>query len=358
MAEDTFKEDKTETGTAKKREKAREQGSALMSQEVNTVVVLLFSALILSVVGSYMLDHFLLTYKISFRLLSTFRISPDNLIEILTMYIYLFLKTTAPFLVLIMIFGVGASYCQVGWMVAWKSMEPKWDKLKPKFKELNPFKGEKLVKLLISVAKLCVIGPIIYYTIEAEIDNFIPFVDQHIYFFWVFIMKLAFKVVIRISIILIFLAAADYAQQWWKFEENLKMTKDEVKQEKKDQEGDPAIKSWQRTQRFKMFQKFMLSKVPEADVVITNPTTYAVAVKYDDLSMNAPKVIAKGMRKMAEKIKDIAKKHNIPIVENKPLAQALYKEVEVSQEVPASFYKAVAEVLAYVYNLKNKKIHV
>ena len=247
---------------------------------------------------------------------------------------------------------------QIGWLWTFKPLAPKWSQIKPKLSKLNPLKKDKIIDLFISIGKLLVIGSIVFYTIKGELFNFIPYVDKPLYYTWVFIMKLVFKVVVRVSIILIFLAVADYFKVWWKHEEEIKMTKDEVKQERKDIEGDPAIKSWQKSQRFKQFREFMMAKVPEADVVITNPIHYAVAVKYDELSMNAPQVVAKGMRKMAEKIKEIAKEHDIPIVENKPLAQALYNDVEVGQEIPATFYKTVAEVLAYVYKLKNKRVKV
>ncbi|MBN1520919.1 MAG: flagellar biosynthesis protein FlhB [Candidatus Aureabacteria bacterium] len=358
MPEDVFKEDKTERATGKKRQNVREQGNVVMSMEVNTLAVILFTSLILYAFGSYILNNFLNVYKTSFALASTFRVTPLNIPKLCFEYIIYTSLILAPVLFFVLFFGITTSLLQIGWLWTFKPLRPKWNKIKPDIKKLNIFKAEKLMMLLVDLAKLAVIAPIAFYTVKGELHNIIPFVDKPIFYTWVFVMKLGFKVVLRVCIVFIFIAAADYVWKWWKHEEDIKMTKEEVKQERKDLEGDPKIKSWQKRQRFEMFRRFMMAKVPEADVVITNPTLFAVAVKYDELRMHAPQVIAKGMRKVAERIKEIAREHDIPIVENKPLAQALYHDVDVGQEIPASFYKAVAEVLAYVFKLKNKKVRV
>ncbi len=358
MAEDSFKEDKTESATAKKRTDMRDKGQVMQSQEVNTVIVLIFSALILYLLGNYYLARFFYLFRTSFSLATHFRITPLNLPSIFTNFSILLATILLPFFALILIFGVGASFAQVGWIFSPSALELKWDKIKPKFDKLNFFKMDKVVDLATSLGKLCIIIPVVYFSLTAELHKILPLADAPLILCWIFIMKLVFTIVMRVSVLLIFMAAADYAWKWWKHEEEIKMTKEEVKQERKDQEGDPKIKGWQKSQRMKMMRQFMLSQVPEADVVITNPTTYAVAVKYNDMSMNAPQVIAKGMRKIAERIREIAKAHDIPIVENKALAQALYNDVEIGQEVPSSFYKAVAEILAYVFKLKDKKVHI
>jgi flagellar biosynthetic protein FlhB len=169
-----------------------------------------------------------------------------------------------------------------------------------------------------------------------------------------YIFKVIFKIYLWVSAAMILLAALDYAFQKWQFEEKLKMTKQEVKEEFKRTEGDPQIKSRIRRVQLEVARRRMMQEVPKADVVVTNPLHLALAIRYDSVIMNAPQVVAKGAGHLAERIKALAREHNIPIVENKELAQDLFKMVEINDDVPSVFYHAVAEVLAYVYRLKGK----
>lgn len=355
MAEDVFKEDKTEPATGKKRAKLREKGSVIQSPEINHVAILLVAALALYALRHYMMNNFLDLYRVFFAMAPRYQLSPANIRILTTQILIIFAKLIGPFSIILMVIGVAASYSQIGWLWTFEPLSPKWSQLKPKFSQLNFFKKDKVINILINLGKLFIVAPIVYKTVKAELANFIPLVNCSIYDSWVFVMMLGYKIVLRVCILLIFIAAADFAWKWWKNEEEIKMTKEEVKQELKDQEGDPQVKGWQRKSRMEIYRRVMMTKVPEADVVITNPTEYAVALKYDELDMKAPQVVAKGMRKLAQKIKEIAKEHGVPIVENRPLAQALYHDVELGDEVPAPFYKAVAEVLAYVFNLKKRK---
>jgi flagellar biosynthesis protein FlhB len=355
MAEDVFKEDKTEKATGRKRSKLREQGNVVQSPEINHMAVLLMAALALYALRHYMMNNFLELYRTFFAMAPRYQLNQANA-NILTIQILItYVKLLGPFAIIIMIIGTAASYSQVGWLWTTEPLSLKWSQLMPKLSALNFFSRDKFINLLVNMGKLLIVAPIVYKTVKSELANFIPLVNCTVYDTWVFVMMLGYKIVLKVCILLIFIAAADYAWKWWKNEEEIKMTKDEIKQELKDQEGDPQIKSWQKKARFEVFRRIMMTKVPEADVVITNPTEYAVAIKYDELAMKAPQVVAKGMRKLAQKIKEIAKEHGVPIVENKPLAQALYYDVELGEEVPAPFYKAVAEVLAYVFNLKKRK---
>ncbi len=160
---------------------------------------------------------------------------------------------------------------------------------------------------------------------------------------------------IRVAAVLFIISVFDYAYQIWEFEKKLKMSKQEIKEEYKMTEGNPQIKSKIREKQRQMSLRRMMTEVPKADVIITNPTHFAIAIKYDAAKSEAPMVLAKGKDLIAQKIKEIAKDNKVPIVENKPLAQALFKTVDIGEMVPAELYKAVAEVLAFVYNLKNKK---
>jgi flagellar biosynthesis protein FlhB len=355
MAEDVFKEDKTEKATGKKRSSLRQKGQVIQSPEINHVAVLLIGVLVLYALRHYMMNNFLDLYRVFFYMAPRYQLNIANASTLTIQILITYVKLLGPFSIIIMIVGVGASYAQVGWLWTFEPMRPKWGQLQPKLSQLNFFKKDKFVNLLVNLCKLFIVAPIVYKTVKSELANFIPLVNCTIYDTWVFVMMLGYKIVLRVCILLLFIAAADYAWKWWKHEEEIKMTKEEIKQEHKDEMGDPTVKSWQKKRRFEVFRRIMMTQVPKADVVITNPTEYAVALKYDELAMRAPQVVAKGMRKIAQKIKEIAREHGVPIVENKPLAQALYHDVELGEEVPAPFYKAVAEVLAYVFNLKKRK---
>jgi flagellar biosynthetic protein FlhB len=196
------------------------------------------------------------------------------------------------------------------------------------------------MELFKSCAKLAIVGVIAYWTVRGEMERFLTLGGLDVSGIALYILKVILKIFLRVCVVMIFLAALDFAFQKWQFEEQLKMTKQEVKEEFKRSEGDPLIKSMQ--------------EVPKADVVVTNPLHLALAVRYDSAAMNAPHVVAKGAEAIAERIKALAREHNIPIVENKELAQNLYKIVEIGDEIPSDLYQAVAEVLAYVYRIKGK----
>jgi flagellar biosynthetic protein FlhB len=204
-----------------------------------------------------------------------------------------------------------------------------------------------------SLLKLTIVGGVAFLTVKGEMKNFALLGDMELNLIFVYIFKIFFKIFIRCSLAMIILVIIDYAFQRWEFENRIKMTKQEVKDEFKKSEGDPLIKSRIKSIQMEMARKRMMQDVPDADVVITNPTRLAVALRYDSSTMNAPKLVAKGSRKIAEKIKDVASEHGIPILENKELARNLYSLVEVGQEVPPALYQTVAEVLAYIYRLKS-----
>jgi flagellar biosynthetic protein FlhB len=231
--------------------------------------------------------------------------------------------------------------------------------LAPKLSKLNPFIGIKkfisknaLVELLKSIFKVIVLGYVGYITIKEEFGNIPLLVDMDGWHTMTYMGKTVFKILIRTSWVLIILSVLDYLFKIYEHEENLKMTKEEVKEEMKEAEGDPQIKSRIRSLQMEMARRKMM---PDADVVITSPTTYAVALKYDREKASAPLVVAKGAGLIADKIKSIAKEHNVPIVEDKPLVRTLYRLVDIGKEVPVEHYHAVAEVLAYVFQLRAKR---
>jgi len=207
--------------------------------------------------------------------------------------------------------------------------------------------------LLKSLGKIAIIGSFVYSSYTANLTVFPNMVHGTIQEATAAIFNICFALAIRAAIALVILGFADYVYQWFAYEKSIKMSKKEVKDEYKMTEGNPEVKGKIRQKQRELSQRRMMSNVPQADVVITNPTHYAVALKYDENVADAPVVVAKGMNLIAERIKEIARENNIPMVENKPVAQALYLTVEIGQKIPAELFAAVAEILAFVFRLKN-----
>jgi flagellar biosynthetic protein FlhB len=206
--------------------------------------------------------------------------------------------------------------------------------------------------------KLCIVGYVAYVTVKGEIDGLPSLMDRSIGDITVYIGEISFRIILRTSWVLVVLAVLDYAYQRWEHEKGLKMSRQEIKDEFRQTEGDPLIKARIKRIQREMARKRMMAKVPKADVVITNPDHIAVALEYDQMKMSAPVVVAKGAGFLAERIKELARQNNVPVIENKPLAQVLYKMVRVEEVIPENLYRAVAEVLAYIYGLKEKRVAV
>jgi flagellar biosynthetic protein FlhB len=238
---------------------------------------------------------------------------------------------------------------QVGWKVSTKTMEPKLSKFNP----INGFKRilskDSLFELLKSLIKVGIIVYIVYSNLKDEANNIFILYEISLNQAIVLVGEIIIEVGLEISIVFIFVGLADMFYQKWKFAEEMKMTKQEVKDEYKNTEGDPQIKGRIRQKMREASQRRMMQDVPKADVVITNPTHFAVALKYDAEVSRAPIVVAKGEDFLAQKIKEIAKENKVPLVENKPLARMLYHNVDIGAEIPPELYQAVAEVLAMVY---------
>jgi flagellar biosynthetic protein FlhB len=225
---------------------------------------------------------------------------------------------------------------------------------------LNPLNGIKklgfsqgaMIELTKSIFKVTIVGVIGYFAVKQLIENSVQLVDGSPQDVFSSMGSGAFALSMKISSAFIVLAAVDYYAQRKKFQRDTRMSKQEIKEEHKRDEGDPAIKGRMRREMIKRHRRRMMANVPKADVVVTNPTHYAIAIRYDAKKMAAPKVLAKGKDLIAQKIKEIAAEHNIPIVEDKPLAQLLYKTVEIDEQIPPDLFKAVAQILAYIYQMK------
>jgi flagellar biosynthetic protein FlhB len=348
------KESKTEQPTPKRRNQARQDGGVARSQDLNSAIVLTIGSIMLIWSGSMMFSRMAEVMRAIFRESATTEITVDVLPIYLSQGIQAIAEILGPLFLGIMVAGFLVNVAQVGFKVSLKSA-------KPKLERMNPLKGFKrffsvrsLVELAKSFLKLILIGGVIYLTIKGAADRIYSLTDVPIETLGGVMGSIMSHVFLMASLSLLIIGAADYVYQKYDFEQSLKMTKDEVKEESRQAEGDPKVKSKIREIQFRSALKRMMKAVPEADVVITNPTHLAIAIKYDREKAGAPVVLAKGQRKVAERIREIAFEHNIPIIENKPLAWALWKSVEIGEQIPVELYKAIAEVLAYVYRLKNK----
>lgn len=348
------KDEKTEPATDKRREESREKGQVVKSREVTSVAVLVAGVVYFSFLSGQMGTTLMNLTRFFFTEAAFGDDSKENLFRIFMEAAQGVGWAIMPLLGVVVIFSLASQIFQFGFLFSPKAMMPK-------FSKLNPWEGAKRLvgkqgwmDLFKSLAKVALVSYVGYITI-VEVWTYLPHFSQMTASeFLNDFTSIALKIAIRCAAVLIFLAGLDYAFQRYSHEQNLKMTKEEVKQEYKQREGDPMVKGRIRQVQREISRKRMMSSVPEADVVITNPTHFAVAIQYDREHMEAPVLVAKGRGFIAQKVREIAKENDVPVVENKPLARGLYKAVQVGQAVPAEFYKAVAEVLAYVYTLKNK----
>jgi flagellar biosynthetic protein FlhB len=262
----------------------------------------------------------------------------------------------APFLLGVAAAAILSNYVQVGSLFSWEAVQPDFSKVNP-WKGLSRlFSKQAAAELAKSIAKLMIIGWVAFVTIQKEWENIVALWNQEVGQIFQYIGRVSFNIFLKTVLIMVVLAGLDYAFQRWSHEKSLRMTRREVQDEFKQTEGDPMIKSRIRSIQRELARRRMMAEVPKADVIITNPTHLAVALQYQYKSMNAPKVVAKGAELVAEKIKEIARGHRVPLVENKPLAQTLYKTVDLGQTVPSSLYQVVADILAYVYRLRGKSV--
>jgi flagellar biosynthetic protein FlhB len=356
MAEESF-EEKTEQPTPKKRQELKEKGEVAKSKELPSVAVLLAALISLSLFGSFMYNHVQIIMKEAFSLPSIHNFNIPEFLKFAQNIIGRFIILLSPVFAAIFITAILSNIMQVGFILSGESITPKLSKISPIKGIERLFSKQAFMEFMKSLLKLIIVSGVAFLTVKGEMNNFALLGDMELNSIFVYILKIFFKIFIRCSLAMIILVVIDYVFQRWEFENRIKMTKQEVKDEFKKSEGDPLIKSRIKSIQMEMARKRMMQDVPDADVVITNPTHLAVALKYDSSTMNAPKLIAKGSRKIAEKIKEIASEHGIPILENKELARNLYSLVDIGQEIPPALYQTVAELLAYIYRLKSNYAH-
>lgn len=352
MADESSGE-KSEKPTQTRRDEFRRQGQVAQSREISTAMYLMLSAGTLYFLSRFFFQHFREIFEQSFGLNMVSLVRQGKITDALAFTGKEIVVMLTPVLAAVGVLSVTSSVLQIGLL----QVE---DALTPDFSRINPIDGFKRIFALRNVAeaiksslKLLAIGYVLFLLLRNEIHQFPYLLQYDVAQTLAYIGKVVFKLLMGIGVAMTVIAAADYFFQRWDLEKKMMMTKQQVKEEVKQREGDPMIRARVRRIQREMANKRMMEQVPKADVIITNPTHIAVALQYNE-GLSAPKLIAKGADLLAEKIKEIAREHQVPIVENKPLARTIFKTMKIGQVIPRELFVAVAEVLSYVYKLKKK----
>lgn len=351
MAEEPFNE-RTEQATPRRRLEARRKGQVAKSREIPAAAILLLGFSMLYLLSAHFYNCFSRLMTNFLQQLKDLHLTPANLLY-LQKYIWgELLLIMGPIFLAILAIGIISNYAQVGPIFSWELIRPKFSKLNPGQGLRRLFSKETLIELFKAIAKFLIVGLVVFYTIQGEALEMLNLAGQELAGIINYLGRISALMVIKAGLVIFCLAICDYLYQKWRHEKSLRMSKQEVQEEFKQTEGDPLIKSRLKSMQRSLARQRMMNEVPKADVVITNPQHLAIALAYQKEEMIAPKVLAKGAGLIAEKIKEVARLHGVPIVENKPLAQILYKSVEIGEMIPSTLYQAVAEVLAYVYTMK------
>ncbi len=352
--------EKTEPATAKKLADARNEGKVAKSKEISLGLSLLTLFLVLKFSVAWMGEKFLECFSTVYARFPEMILMADGAVSVTSLHIIIknmmlrMLLILSPFMMIGFLVAFLGDLVQVKW-------HPTFKPFKIKFSKMNPLKGIKkiispnsLLELGKAVIKILLISYMVYTTLQGQADLIFLMYDMPMMQAISITGNIVINMGLKVAMFYLVIAALDFIYQKWKFAEDMKMTKQEVKDEMKNSEGDPKIKGKIRQKMLQVSRRRMMQSVPEADVVITNPTHYAVAVKYDADEYAAPVVTAKGEDFLAQKIKELAREHHVEIVEDKPLARMLYANVEIGELIPPELYQAVAEVLAMVYHSQGK----
>ena len=355
MAEENSSGERTESPSAKRRADFRKKGQVAQSREVQTAamftLLLLFWIFFAPVFWGEIREMITAIWRTSCE----YGITTSSLMQLAYYVGASVAMILAPLFLSALVVGFLSTFLQIGWLFTAQPLIPDLSKLDP-IKGMGRFFSKRsLVEVIKSLLKVGLIGWIAYKTVQGEFDQALLLTEMPVDKTILYLAKTAALVMAKVAAIMIALAILDYGFVRWEMEEKMKMTKQEQKEEMKETEGDPHIKSKIRSIQQQMARRRMMAAVPEADVVITNPTHIAVALKYEAGKMEAPVVLAKGQDLVAEKIREIAREHHVPLVENPPVARLLHSKVEVGHSIPDELFKAVAEILAYVYSLKGRR---
>ena len=350
--------EKTEPATSKKLSDARGEGQVCKSRELDQAVMLVGLFLTLKITAASMGSTFLEVFSDVYNKIPDTEAAKELTTTVAMSYLQHVavqsLKLAGPFFAAGFLIAFLVNLVQVKWKVSTKPLKPRLDKFNPINGFKRMFSKDSLFELLKSVVKIIMIAVIAYTTVRSHAEELFLLYRITLNQAIAQIGSLVIDVGLKIAYVYCVVGAVDYVYQRHKFNEDMKMTKQEVKDEMKNSEGDPQIKGKQRQRMQEASRRRMMQNVPQADVVITNPTHYAVALKYDAGTGTAPVLLAKGADLIAQRIKEIAKENKVEIVENKPLARMIYTNVEIGHEIPPELYQAVAEILAAVYRARNQ----
>lgn len=348
-------QDKTEKATPKRREDEKEKGNVAKSQDLSSVAVLLAGIFGLQIFSVKLFKVITELIRETYSNLHTFTVTQQTLQEQTIDMLLFVLPAVVPVLIIIMIVGIVVNFAQVGVVFASKAMAPDFKRISPLKGLKNLFSLKSIVELFKGLVKMGIVGWVGYSIIRNHFGDYWTLASLTVYQIFNFIMSLMYEIALKGAMALIIIAILDYAYQRYEYEQRIKMTKQEIRDEAKQFEN-PETKGRIRSVQKQLSRKRMMSAIPEATVVVTNPTHIAIALKYDPQEKSdAPTVVAKGIRKTAQRIKEIAYANDVPVIENKPLARQLYDTTEVGMEIPIIFYQAIAEILAQVYQMNKLK---
>ncbi|RJG22368.1 flagellar biosynthesis protein FlhB [Paenibacillus thiaminolyticus] len=349
-----FSQEKTEKATPKKRQESRKKGQVAKSSDLSGASILLACFFCLLMFGSFYKERVLDLFADSLQHRLTMEVTVGNVTDYFSQVFLKGLIVLAPVFLAAFLMGLIANYAQIGFLFTGEPMKMKLSKINPiqGFKRI--FSLRSVVEFLKSILKLAAIAVIVYLSLWGERDRIVQMSHVPLNDIMSYTAQITLSLGLKIGAALFAIAIMDYMYQRYDHEKSMRMSKQDIKDEYKKTEGDPLIKGKIKERQRRMAMMRMMQEVPKADVIITNPTHFAVALKYDGSEMEAPQVIAKGQDYVALRIKQIAKENGVLTMENKPLARALFERTEIGEAIPADLFQAVAEVLAYVYKLKGK----
>ncbi|MAG13899.1 MAG: flagellar biosynthesis protein FlhB [Spirochaetales bacterium] len=350
-------EGRTEEPTEQKIRKAREEGKVAKSAELTSAIVLLFPIIALGILGSYILATFLEMMRFFLSLSTEIDIQRDA--RIIPAFFRFFMRITVPIFVVAFISALLGNILQVGFLFSAKPITPDLSRVLPRFGRFFKralFSGEAAFNLGKSIFKIIVIGSIAFLNVSGKLDDIATLVSSTFWQSLQTISGVAFRILVEAAIALLLLSIPDYIFQRFQHRQSLRMSRQELKEERRMSEGDPLVRSRLRDRMRELLTRNMMRSVPTADVVVTNPTHYAIAMEWNRRTMDAPMVTAKGMDNIALRIREIAEEHDVPCIENKPLARALYSEVEIGDIIPEKYYEVMALVLAQVYKMNGQTL--
>lgn len=347
-------DERTEEPTQQRREDFRKRGQVAQTKELASAFMLLVVAGTFWMLGRFFLQQLFEVFTVTFGDSVVRGVHDGEWLEAGGFALQKMFLLVLPLSGLFWLVGAACTLLQVGFVVNEEALQFKFDRLDPVQGLKKLFSVKSFVEGAKSVAKVTLIGTVAYFIIESELEVLPRLVTYSVEQMINFLGLISLKLFVAVGFMMFVLAGVDFFFQKWDLEKQMRMTKQEIKEEQKSREGDPMIKARIKRVQREMAKKRMMEDVPKADVIITNPTHIAIALKYDD-TMVAPKVIAKGADLIAQKIREVAKEHRVPIIENKPLARAMFKTISIGSYIPRELYAAVAEVLSFVYKLKQRR---